>query len=55
MAPQARYDITRTLIQRVTVLENGLEIQWRYEAWGALIGLPPKDTAARELLELETA
>jgi DNA invertase Pin-like site-specific DNA recombinase len=55
LAPKYKYDITRTLIQRVTAHDNGLEIQWRYEAWGALLGDPPKGTAGRELLEMEAA
>ena len=55
LAPKIKYDITRTLIQRVTAHDNGLEIQWRFEAWGALLGEPPKGTAGRELLEMEAA
>lgn len=55
LAPKAKCDITRTLIQRVTVLEDGLDIQWRFEAWGALVGDIPRKTAGHELQDMEAA
>lgn len=51
---QARQDIVRTLIKRVTVTSDGIELAWRYETWGALMGVLPKGTVGRELLDMET-
>ena len=55
LATQAKQDIVRTLIKRVTVTPDGIDLQWRYEAWGALMGTPPPNTVGHELLELEAA
>jgi DNA invertase Pin-like site-specific DNA recombinase len=55
LATQAKQDIVRTLIKRVTVTPDGIDLQWRYETWGALMGTPPPNTVGHELLELETA
>jgi site-specific DNA recombinase len=55
LATQAKQDIVRTLIKRVTVFEGGLDLQWRHEAWGALIGAAPKDSVGHELIALEAA
>jgi len=55
LGAQAKQDIVRTLIKRVTVTPEGIELAWRYETWGALIGIMPKGTVGRELLELEAA
>lgn len=55
LATQAKQDIVRTLIKRVTVTPDGIDLQWRYEAWGALMGTPPRNTVGSELLELEVA
>jgi len=30
-----------------------LHVDWRFEAWGALIGVPPKNLAGYEKLEYE--
>ena len=55
LATQAKQDIVRTLIKRVTVTPEGIDLQWRYEAWGALMGTPPRNTVGSELIELEEA
>jgi hypothetical protein len=55
LATQAKQDIVRTLIKRVTVTPDGIDLQWRYETWGALMGTPPPNTVGHELLELEAA
>ena len=55
LATQAKQDIVRTLIKRVTVTPDGIDLQWRYEAWGALMGTPPRNTVGSELIELEDA
>ncbi len=55
LAPQAKQDIARTLIHRITVSPEGLNVAWRFEAWGALIGALPKNHAGHELLEMEVA
>ena len=55
LATQAKQDIVRTLIKRVTVTPDGIDLQWRYEAWGALMGTPSPNTVGHELLELEAA
>jgi hypothetical protein len=55
LATQAKQDIVRTLIKRVTVTPDGIDLQWRYEAWGALMGTPPRNTVGSELIELEEA
>jgi DNA invertase Pin-like site-specific DNA recombinase len=52
---QAKQDIVRTLIKRVTIAPDGIELAWRYETWGALMGVLPKGTVGRELLDMETA
>ncbi len=54
LGAQAKQDIVRTLIKRVTVTPDGIELAWRYETWGALIGVCPKGTVGRELLDMET-
>jgi hypothetical protein len=53
LATQAKQDIVRTLIKRITVAPEGLHVDWRFEAWGALIGLPPKNLAGYEQLEYD--
>ena len=53
LATQAKQDIVRTLIKRITVAPEGLHVDWRFEAWGALIGVPPKNLAGYEKLEYE--
>jgi site-specific DNA recombinase len=53
LATQAKQDIVRTLIKRITVAPEGVHVDWRFEAWGALIGLPPKNLAGYEKLEYE--
>jgi hypothetical protein len=53
LATQAKQDIVRTLIKRITVAPEGLHVDWRFEAWGALIGVPPKNLAGYEKLECE--
>lgn len=53
--PQAKKDIVRSLIKRVTVSEDGVELEWRYEAWGALIGELAPGTVAHEMHEREIA
>ncbi len=52
---QAKQDIVRTLIKRVTIAPDGIELAWRYETWGALMGVLPKGTVGRELLDMEVA
>lgn len=55
LGAQAKQDIVRTLIKRVTVTPDGIELAWRYETWGALMGALPKGSVGRELLDMEVA
>ena len=55
LATQAKQDIVRTLIKRVTVTPYGIDLQWRYETWGALMGTTPSNTVGYERLDLEAA
>jgi len=50
--PAERQRIVQLLIERVTLLDNGIEIGWREAGWSQLVGELLTDTIGAELLEL---
>ena len=53
--PVERQRIVQLLIQRVTLLDHGIEITWREAGWSALVGELLPDTIGAELRELADA
>ncbi|QKS31368.1 MAG: recombinase family protein [Candidatus Accumulibacter similis] len=50
--PVERQRIVQLLIERVTLLDNGIEIGWREAGWSQLVGELRPDTIGAELREL---
>ena len=50
--PAERQRIVQLLIERVTLLDNGIEIGWRAAGWSQLVGELLPDTIGAELREL---
>ena len=50
-----RVKLLNRTTRRVTVTPDGIELAWRYETWGALMGALPKGSVGRELLDMEVA
>ena len=53
--PAERQRIVQLLIERVTLLDRGVEITWRDSGWSALVGELLPDTIGAELRELAEA
>lgn len=53
--PQEQVRLVSLLIERVTLLSDGIDITWREAGWGELAGELTPDTIGAELVEMEAA
>jgi hypothetical protein len=53
--PEVRNDIVRRLLKRVTVHEEGIRLNWRYESWGSFANVLRPPSTSRELTQSERA
>lgn len=51
--PEVRNDIVRRLLKRVTVHEEGIRLNWRYESWGAFANVLRPPFASRQSIKSE--
>jgi site-specific DNA recombinase len=51
--PEVRNDIVRRLLKRVTVHEQGLRLDWRYESWGAFVNALAPRPGIRQSIKSE--
>jgi site-specific DNA recombinase len=51
--PEVRNDIVRRLLKQVTVHEQGLRLDWRYESWGAFANVLSPQSGIRQITKSE--
>lgn len=51
--PEVRNEIVRRLLKKVTVHEEGIRLDWRYESWGALANALRPRAASRQIIKTE--